>query len=68
MTTTATYNDPWAGPVAVTWTPMRHDKARGFWKRDDGQTVGGQVRAFTQAKAVSYAKWHASFSNVLAGA
>jgi len=64
--TTATYNDPWAGQVEVTWVPMRSDKTRGYWKMANGCTVGGQARAFTQDKAVSYAKWHASFSNVSA--
>lgn len=64
MNATATYQDMYAGQVEVTWTPMRSDKTRGFWKSKDGATYGGQARAMTQARCVSYAKQHRMFSNV----
>lgn len=61
---TATYDDMYAGQVQVRWTPMRGDKTRGYWKSADGTTYGGQARAMSEARCVSYAKAHRKFSDV----
>lgn len=64
MNATATYNDPYAGLVQVKLVRMPRTD-RFWWKRDNGQVVGGMARALPVARAVSYAKWHRSFSNVV---
>lgn len=64
MPTTATFKSPWSGDTAATMVPMPSDKTRFWWKSADGCVVGGQARAMSAARCVSFARGHAQFSNV----
>lgn len=60
---TAMYDDTYAGKVEVALVRMGRTD-RYYWKRDNGQVVGAMARALPVGRAVAYARWHKSFSNV----
>jgi hypothetical protein len=62
---TAAYLDTYAGEVAITLVPAPRNA--GFWWKTangEGIVVGGQNRPLPAARAIAYAKWHRSYSNV----